>query len=123
MTKGSCQLTCPITSHSNLTMPMMPATHLEKYWKNLATLQAALGSARRAFAFSLGSLTLVIIFSFSMAAMMYQVMSTCHHSRPWRALDSKAWWLLCQPSPQARMPTHLHREQEVRRQYKSVMHT
>lgn len=24
---------------------------------------------------------------------------TCHHSSPWRALNSKAWWLLCHPSP------------------------
>lgn len=70
-------------------------------------LYAALGNARRALAFSLGSFTLVIIFSFSMVAMIYQVMSTCHHSRPWRALASNAWWLLCQPSPQASRPTHL----------------
>ena len=26
--------------------------------------------------------------------------------RPWRAENSNAWWLLCQPSPNPRMPTH-----------------
>mmetsp|Transcript_95886 Transcript_95886/g.271068 ORF Transcript_95886/g.271068 Transcript_95886/m.271068 type:complete len:211 (+) Transcript_95886:428-1060(+) len=35
----------------------------------------------------------------------YHVKSTCHHLRPWRQLVSKAWWLLCHPSPKARMPT------------------
>ena len=37
----------------------------------------------------------------------YQVMSNCHHSRPCRAENSKAWWLLCHPSPNASNATHL----------------
>lgn len=39
----------------------------------------------------------------------YQVKSTCHHSRPCLAEYSKAWWLLCQPSPNASNATHLHK--------------
>jgi hypothetical protein len=35
-----------------------------------------------AFCFSEGSLTLEMSPSFCMPAMMYHVMSTCHHSRP-----------------------------------------
>lgn len=38
---------------------------------------------------------------------MYQVKSSCHHSRPCLAEYSKAWWLLCQPSPKASTATHL----------------
>mmetsp|Transcript_8495 Transcript_8495/g.35477 ORF Transcript_8495/g.35477 Transcript_8495/m.35477 type:complete len:214 (-) Transcript_8495:964-1605(-) len=35
-----------------------------------------------------------------------QVMSICHHSKPCLAENSNAWWLLCHPSPNARMPIH-----------------
>ena len=35
-----------------------------------------------------------------------QVMSICHHSSPCLAENSKAWWLLCHPSPNARIPIH-----------------
>merc|ERR1712039_81392 len=42
--------------------------------------------------------------SFSMAAMMYQLTSICHHFSPCLTDCSKAWWLLCQPSPMARIP-------------------
>ena len=35
-----------------------------------------------------------------------QFVSNSHHSCPWRAERWNAWWLLCQPSPQARSPTH-----------------
>lgn len=37
----------------------------------------------------------------------YHVMSSCHHSRPCRAENSNAWWLLCHPSPNASNATHL----------------
>ena len=37
--------------------------------------------------------------------MTSQVVSNCHHSRPWRAENSNAWWLLCHPSPKARAAT------------------
>lgn len=39
----------------------------------------------------------------------YQVMSSCHQSRPCLAEYSKAWWLLCHPSPNASNATHLNR--------------
>jgi hypothetical protein len=45
---------------------------------------------------------------------------TCHHSRPWRAEYSKAWWLLCQPSPKARRPTHLRHEKGGRQNQREL---
>jgi hypothetical protein len=65
---------------------------------------------RRYFSFclSVGSFTLVASPSFCSPQIMYQVLSTCHQwSQPWRADHSKVWWLLCQPSPNARIATHL----------------
>jgi hypothetical protein len=38
---------------------------------------------------------------------VHQVGSSCHHFSPWRAEYSKAWWLLCHPSPYATIATHL----------------
>jgi hypothetical protein len=78
----------------------------------IATPQAeagcwAFGKASLAFCFSVGSFTLVASPSFWKKEMTPQVTSYCHHSRPCRALNSKAWWLLCHPSPNARIPTHL----------------
>lgn len=39
--------------------------------------------------------------------MVYQVISICHHFKPCLAEYSKAWWLLCQPSPNESNATHL----------------
>lgn len=62
--------------------------------------------ASRRLAASVGSLTLLTRPSFSKNRMMYHVMSNCRLPSPWRAEYSKAWWLLCQPSPKASQPTH-----------------
>ena len=35
-------------------------------------------------------------------------LQACHHFSPCLQDLSKAWWLLCQPSPKATMPTSLH---------------
>lgn len=35
-------------------------------------------------------------------------MSSCHHFNPCLAEYSNAWWLLCQPSPNASNATHLY---------------
>lgn len=43
---------------------------------------------------------------------VYQVISNCHHSSPCRAENSKAWWLLCQPSPNASNATHLTKSKD-----------
>ena len=42
--------------------------------------------------------------------MTIQVGSSCHFCKPCRALNSKAWWLLCQPSPKASSATHLQHD-------------
>ena len=55
----------------------------------------------------LGSFTFVARPTASKPRITHQVGSSCHHSRPWRAEYSKAWWLLCQPSPNASIATHL----------------
>lgn len=59
---------------------------------------AGFGKASRCFCFSVGSFTLSASPSTCSSLIQYQVMSNCHHSSPWRALNSKAWWLLCQPA-------------------------
>jgi len=65
------------------------------------------GGVHRSICLCDGSLTFVASPSFWNSEITAQVASYCHHSRPCRALNSNAWWLLCQPSPNARMPTHL----------------
>jgi hypothetical protein len=37
------------------------------------------------------------------ARIISQLESNCHHRRPCRALEGNAWWLLCHPSPSARI--------------------
>lgn len=77
--------------------------HLERH----DTYAAGCGGVRRAMWSARGSFTLLARPNFSIARIMYQVGSNCHHFRPCRAEYSKAWWLLCQPSPNASSATHL----------------
>ncbi len=63
--------------------------------------------ARRSICSCLGSFTLVARPTTSKPRTTHQVRSSCHHSSPWRAEYSKAWWLLCHPSPKASNATHL----------------
>lgn len=51
---------------------------------------AAAGNRSRSICFSVGSLTLFASPRTSKVRMRIQVMSNCHHSRPWRAENSKA---------------------------------
>ena len=67
---------------------------------------AGASNARRSSCLRVGSFTFVASPSACRQRMTIHVMSSCHHSRPWRAENSNAWWLLCQPSPNASSPTH-----------------
>ena len=60
------------------------------------------------FCISLGTFTSVANPMAWRSLTTYQVMSSCHHSKPCLAEYSKAWWLLCQPSPNASNATHLN---------------
>src|SRR6056300_1440477 len=59
----------------------------------------------RSNCFCVGNFTLVAKPNFFNPQIKYHVMSTCHHSNPCLTLNSNAWWLLCHPSPNAKIPT------------------